>query len=174
MYLSVYINVYFICMFKFNCTHTYLWVSLLTIFMYYIACKCVYLYIHIHSFFQYINGAIHYFTTFFFFFFNQEFVFDVSMEDFSTLTPHIVFHCLAFIYGINDLLLRFVRWASFTHYEIHSCKMSLWSIWAFINISISIIRTWYLGPKKTTHFKVWWEYVKMFSKTAMLYVKIAF
>lgn len=43
------------------------------------------------------------------FFFNQEFIFDVSMEDFSTLIPYIVFHCLAFIYGINDLLLRFVR-----------------------------------------------------------------
>lgn len=45
---------------------------------------------------------------FLFFFIKNSFV-DVSMEDFSTLIPHIVFQRLAFIYRINDLLLRFVR-----------------------------------------------------------------
>lgn len=46
---------------------------------------------------------------FFFFLFIKNSSIDVSMDEFSTLIPHILFHCLAFIYSINDLLLRFVR-----------------------------------------------------------------
>lgn len=133
---------------------------------------CVFIYTY--NFFSIYKWSHTLFYAFLFLFFliKNSFV-DVSMEDFSTLIPHIVFQCLAFIYRINDLL-RFVRWASPTRYEIHFCKMYLCSIWAFINISISIIRTWYLEPKKTTHFKVWWEYVETSSKATMLYVKNIF